>query len=173
MRPQWLVRPPTMRARHQLNSVPAALVYGSPSISQPPMQASNSPNGRSLVDLPRRGDAYGQVSMAESLALSHGTPASSTITSAPAWVSAWAAMPPQAPEPTMHTSYCFACPTNVMCVPAFQTVQTATASESEVSGSRVGVNSCATKPWNPVSAMAAATACQFSSCVPSSSWRPG
>src|SRR5436190_4310082 len=105
MRPQWLVRPPTMRARHQLNSVPAALVYGSPSISQPPMQASNSPNGRSLVDRPRRGDSYGHVSMAESLRLSHGTPASSTITSAPAWVRAWAAMPPPAPEPTMQTSY--------------------------------------------------------------------
>src|SRR2546427_6761814 len=81
-----------MRARHQLNSVPPARVYGSPSISQPPMHASNSPNGRSLVDLPRRGDSYGHVSIAESLALSHGTPASSTITSAPVWVSAWAAM---------------------------------------------------------------------------------
>src|SRR6266487_1643074 len=94
-----------MRARHQLNSVPGARVYGSPSISQPPMQASNSPNGWSLVDRPRRGDSYGQVSMAESLRLSHGTPASSTITSAPARVRAWAAMPPPAPEPTMHTSY--------------------------------------------------------------------
>src|SRR3989442_5900574 len=103
-----------MRARHQLNSVPPARVYGSPSISQPPMHASNSPNGRSLVDLPRRGDSYGHVSIAESLALSHGTPASSTITSAPVWVSAWAAMPPPAPEPTMHTSYCLACRTTVL-----------------------------------------------------------
>src|SRR5438094_5511185 len=87
MRPQWLVRPPTMRARHQLNSVPGARMYGSPGISHPPMQASNSPNGRSVVDLPRRGDSYGHVSIAESLALSHGAPASSTTTSAPAWVS--------------------------------------------------------------------------------------
>src|SRR6267378_8578650 len=138
MRPQWLVRPPTMRARHQLNSVPGARVNGSPSISQPPMQASNSPNGRSLVDLPRRGDSYGHISIAESLALSHGWPASSTITSAPACVSAYAAMPPPAPEPTMHTSYSFAC-RNVMLEPAFQTVHTATASRSDVSGSRVGV----------------------------------
>src|SRR2546430_3668518 len=82
IRPQWLVRPPTMRARHQLNSVPGARVYGSPSISQPPTHASNSPNGWSLVDRPRRGDSYGQVSMAESFRLSHGTPASRTITSA-------------------------------------------------------------------------------------------
>src|SRR2546430_5667906 len=59
-----------MRPRHQLNSVPGARVYGSPGISQPPMQASNSPNGRSFVDFPRRGDSYGQVSMAESFALS-------------------------------------------------------------------------------------------------------
>jgi hypothetical protein len=43
-----------MRARHQLNFVPSAREYGSPAISQPPMQASNSPNGRSVVDAPRR-----------------------------------------------------------------------------------------------------------------------
>src|SRR2546430_5627451 len=53
------------------------------------------------------------------------------------------------------------------------TVQVSTACRNEVSGSRVGVNSCATNPVKPVSAMAAATACQLSSCVPSSSWRPG
>ena len=57
IRPQWLVRPPTIRARHQLNAVPGARVYGSPGTSQPPMQASNSPNGRSFVDFPRRGDS--------------------------------------------------------------------------------------------------------------------
>ena len=55
MRPQWLVRPPTMRARHQSKRVPSARVYGSPGISQPPMQASHSPNGRSGVEPPRRG----------------------------------------------------------------------------------------------------------------------
>ena len=87
MRPQWLVRPPTMRARHQANSVPGARVYGSPGISHPPMQASNSPKGRFVVDFPRRGDSYGQVSIAESFALSQGPPASSTTTSAPAFVS--------------------------------------------------------------------------------------
>src|ERR1051325_5514492 len=69
------------------------------------MQASNSPNGRSVVDFPRRGDSYGQVSIAESRPLSQDWPASSTITSAPAWVSMYAAMPPPAPEPTMQTSY--------------------------------------------------------------------
>src|SRR5205814_10336636 len=53
------------------------------------------------------------------------------------------------------------------------TVQVSTACRSEVSGSRVGVNSCAMNPVKPVSAMAAATACQLSSFVPSSSWRPG
>src|SRR5213593_3512499 len=104
IRPQRLVRPPTMRARHQLNAVPGARVYGSPGISQPPMQASNSPNGRSFVDFPRRGDSYGQVSMAESVVLSQGPPASSRITSAPACVSTYAAIPPPAPEPTTQTS---------------------------------------------------------------------
>ena len=64
MRPQWLVRPPSMRARHQSNRVPGARVYGSPSTSHPPMHASNSPNGRSGVEAPRRGVSYGQRSMA-------------------------------------------------------------------------------------------------------------
>src|SRR5439155_23789892 len=105
VRPQWFVRPPTMRARHQLNSVPAARVYGSPGISQPPMQASNSPNGRVGVAAPRRGESYGHSSIAESLALSQGCPASSTTTSAPALVSMYAAMPPPAPEPTTQTWY--------------------------------------------------------------------
>ena len=44
MRPQWLVRPPSMRAANQRQS-PVPTVYGSPSMSQPPMQPSNSPNG--------------------------------------------------------------------------------------------------------------------------------
>src|SRR2546421_5145224 len=78
-------------------------------MSQPPMQASNSRNGRSGVEAPRRGDSYGQVSIAESVRLSQGPPASRTITSAPAWVRVYAAMPPPAPEPTMQTSKTLDC----------------------------------------------------------------
>src|SRR2546428_4574014 len=78
-------------------------------MSQPPMHASNSPNGRSGVEAPRRGESYGQVSIAESVRLSQGPPASSTITSAPAWVSAYAAIPPPAPEPTTQTSKTLDC----------------------------------------------------------------
>ncbi len=87
MRPQWLVRPPTIRARHQPNFEPSATVNGSPGRSHPPTQASNSPKGRSFVEAPRRGELYGQVNMSESVALSHGPPASSRTTFAPAWVS--------------------------------------------------------------------------------------
>jgi len=54
-----------------------------------------------------------------------------------------------------------------------QTSQSATASRNDVNGSRVGTNSCATYPPNPVSAIAWHTARQFTSCVASSSWRPG
>src|SRR5712664_4322541 len=104
MRPQWVVRPPTIRARHQRNRSPGATVYGSPGMSHPPMQPSNSPNGLSRVDAPRRGESYGQVSMAESVVLSHGLPASSTVTLTPARVRTYAAIPPPAPEPTMTTS---------------------------------------------------------------------
>src|SRR5436309_3347155 len=49
MRPQWFVRPPSIRPRNQSNVVPGACVYGSPSMSQPPMQPSNSPNGLIVV----------------------------------------------------------------------------------------------------------------------------
>src|SRR6476620_1381842 len=87
IRPQWLVRPPTILARHHMKSVPSAFVNGSPASSQPPTQASNSPNGRSLVDAPRRGDSYGILNIAESRVLSHGPPASRRRTFAPAWVS--------------------------------------------------------------------------------------
>src|SRR6266852_6648710 len=73
-------------------------------MSHPPMQPSNSPNGLSRVDAPRRGESYGQVSMAESVVLSHGPPASSTVTLTPARVRAYAAIPPPAPEPTTSTS---------------------------------------------------------------------
>src|SRR6266850_4071378 len=107
MRPQWFVRPPSMRPRNQSNVLPAACVYGSPSMSQPPMQPSNSPNGLAGVAAPRRGDSYGHADIFESFAESHMGPASSMTTSAPASHSTFAAMPPPAPEPTMQTSYVF------------------------------------------------------------------
>src|SRR5687768_18422399 len=104
MRPQWLVRPPSIRARHQLNRVPGARVYGSPSIWKPPSQASNSPKGRVFVAAPRRGDAYAGSSIGESPRDAYQAgPASSITTSAPAAVSMYAAIPPPAPEPTMQT----------------------------------------------------------------------
>src|SRR5947207_8665797 len=68
------------------------------------MRPSNSPKGRSLVEAPRRGDSYGQVNIAESVVLSHGRPASSTVTFTPARVRTYAAIPPPAPEPTITTS---------------------------------------------------------------------
>src|ERR1044071_9509102 len=101
MRPQWFVRPPSMRPRNQSKVVPGASVYGSPSMSQPPMQPSNSPNGLAAVAVPRRGDSYDQVDIFESFAESHIAPASSMTTFAPASQSPFAAMPPPAPEPTM------------------------------------------------------------------------
>src|SRR3989442_10239958 len=109
MRPQWFVRPPSMRARHQSNVVPGACVYGSPSISQPPMQPSNSPNGLVGVAAPRRGESYGHAIIFESFSESHIGPASSSRTSAPASASTFAAMPPPAPDPTMHTSKTLGC----------------------------------------------------------------
>src|SRR5581483_6621964 len=105
MRPQWLVRPPSIGARHQQNFVHSPRAYGSPTMSQPPIQASNSPKGRSFVLAPRRGVCHGHLSIRESFALSDHPPPSSMTTLAPAAVRAWAAMPPPAPEPTMHTSY--------------------------------------------------------------------
>src|SRR5712691_9831541 len=104
MRPRRLVRPPSMRARNQSKVVPSAIVYGSPSMSQPPMQPSNSPNGLVGVAAPRRGDSYAHVDIFESLAASHMGPASSRTTSAPASQSTLAAMPPPAPDPTTQTS---------------------------------------------------------------------
>src|SRR6185503_5808496 len=100
MRPQWLVRPPSMRPRNQSKVDPGACVYGSPSRSQPPMQPSNSPNGLAGVAAPRRGDSYDQVDIFESLAESHMPPASSMTTFAPASQRILAAMPPPAPDPT-------------------------------------------------------------------------
>src|ERR1700693_5777847 len=97
-----------------MKSVPSALVNGSPASSQPPMHASNSPNGRSVVDAPRRGDSKGILSIAESLVLSHGPPASRRSTFAPARVRTYAAIPPPAPDPTMQTSYVLRCDTEWM-----------------------------------------------------------
>src|SRR5260221_7167877 len=104
MRPQWFVRPPSMRPRNQSNVDPSAWVYGSPSISQPPRQPSNSPNGLVGVAAPRRGESYDHADIFESFAASHIGPASSITTSAPASHSTFAAMPPPAPDPTMQTS---------------------------------------------------------------------
>lgn len=50
------------------------------------MQASHSPNGRSGVEAPRRGESYGILSIAESFVLSHIPPASRSTTRAPALV---------------------------------------------------------------------------------------
>src|SRR5512132_3247755 len=94
-----------MRPRHHMNLFPDATVYGSPSMSQPPSQASNSPKGLLRVDAPRRGDANAGVSICEFFEAYHSPPASSITTLAPAFVSAYAAMPPPAPDPTMQTSY--------------------------------------------------------------------
>ncbi len=93
-----------MRPRNQSNCEPGACVYGSPSISQPPMQPSNSPNGLVGVAAPRRGESYGHADIFESFAESHIPPASSMTTSAPASHRTFAAMPPPAPEPTIQTS---------------------------------------------------------------------
>src|SRR5215212_11001961 len=104
MRPQWFVLPPSIRPRNQSKFDPCDCVYGSPLMSHPPMQPSNSPNGLSGVAAPRRGESYGHADIFESFAESHMPPASSMTTSAPASQSTLAAMPPPAPEPTMHTS---------------------------------------------------------------------
>src|SRR5438270_8389870 len=95
-----------MRARHQAKFCdPWAVMNGSPSIFHPPSQASNSPKGRVFVDAPRRGDAYAGMSIFESREANQDGPASSITTFAPAFVSAYAAMPPPAPDPTIQTSY--------------------------------------------------------------------
>ena len=93
-----------MRERNQSNTLPGALVYGSPSIVQPPNAASNSPNCCVGIAAPRRGVSYAHLNMNPSLPVSNVGPASSMRTWAPASVSTFAAMPPPAPEPTMQTS---------------------------------------------------------------------
>ena len=100
MRPQWLVRPPSMRERNQSNWLPGADVYGSPSSDQPPSAASNSPKCRSGVAraAPRRlvrPLVHGGVERRRPTS----GPASSMTTLAPACVSTIAAMPPPAPDP--------------------------------------------------------------------------
>src|SRR2546425_73024 len=67
-------------------------------MSHPPMQPSNSPNGRLGVAAPRRGESYGHADIFESFAESHMPPASSITTSAPASHNTLAAIPPAAPE---------------------------------------------------------------------------
>src|SRR6185503_12943202 len=86
-----------------------AIVNGSPSMFQPPSQASCSPKGRVLVAAPRRGVANDGTSMVVFFEAYHGPPASSITTFAPAFVSAYAAMPPPAPEPMIATSYTVCC----------------------------------------------------------------
>ena len=71
-----------------MNLEPAATVYGSPSMSQPPSQASNSPKGRRRVEAPRRGEAKAGVSICEFFDAYHSPPASSITTFAPAFVRA-------------------------------------------------------------------------------------
>src|SRR5437899_7000095 len=94
------------------------------------MQPSISPNGLSLVEAPRRGDSYGHVSIAESVVLSHGAPASSTVTLTPARVSTYAAIPPPAPEPTTSTS------TGDDCVA--RRIQGSLVAECTAGGARIG-----------------------------------
>jgi hypothetical protein len=93
-----------MRVRNQSKRSPGAEVYGSPSSVHPPQPASNSPNCRSGIGSPRRGDWYGQAIILVSRRVSNVTPASSISTLAPASVRTFAAMPPPAPEPTITTS---------------------------------------------------------------------
>src|SRR5207245_6751251 len=118
-----------------------------------------------------------QVIIAEAVRLSQGPPASRTITSAPACVRVYAAMPPPAPEPTMQTSKTLDCvgggewrvgmagknavgsagrlaprgvPENPGLAPGVgYTVHAATACFSDANGSRVGTNSWAANPANP------------------------
>jgi hypothetical protein len=68
--------------------VPEARVYGSPSISKPPSQASNSPKGRVCVARPRICVAYAGVSICEFFEAYQAGPASSMTTRAPARVRA-------------------------------------------------------------------------------------
>src|SRR5260370_29451567 len=56
---------------------------------------------------PRCGNSYGQVNILKSFSGVRLGPASSRTQLRPPSVRTFAAMPPPAPEPIMHTSYCF------------------------------------------------------------------
>src|SRR6202158_5005683 len=110
MRPQWLVRPPTMRERNHWKLAPGAEVYGSPSISQAPLGARNSPKFSRAwppTPAPRCGNSYGHISILKSFSGFTFGPASSSTQFRPPSVRIFAAIPPPAPEPIMQTSYCF------------------------------------------------------------------
>src|SRR6266478_2727014 len=110
MRPQWLVRPPTMRERNHSKREPGAEVYGSPSMFHAPFGARNSPKfSRACppTPAPRCGASYGHISILKSFSGLTFGPASSSAQFRPPSVRIFAAMPPPAPEPMMQTSYCF------------------------------------------------------------------
>src|SRR5229473_3769376 len=110
MRPQWLVRPPTMRERNHWNFEPGAEVYGSPSICHAPFGARNSLKFSPALPptpAPRCANSYGHISILKSFSGLTFGPASSSTQFRPPSVRTFAAMPPPAPEPMMHTSYCF------------------------------------------------------------------
>src|SRR6266851_8829560 len=110
MRPQWLVRPPTMRERNHWKFEPGAEVYGSPSMFHAPLGARNSPKFSAALPptpTPRCGNSYGHISILKSFSGLMLGPASSKTQFRPPSVRILAAMPPPAPEPIMQTSYCF------------------------------------------------------------------
>src|SRR6266849_3503868 len=110
MRPQWLVRPPTMRERNHWKFEPGAEVYGSPSIFHAPFGARNSPKfswAWPPTPAPRCGASYGHISILKSFSGFTFGPASSNTQFKPPSARTFAAMPPPAPEPMMQTSYCF------------------------------------------------------------------
>ena len=90
MRPQWFVRPPSMRDRNQRNDEPGAVVYGSPSISQNPFGAMNSlpiPALPSTNPHAAMGQLVGPHCSLKSLSGSSRGPASSITTFSPPSVS--------------------------------------------------------------------------------------
>src|ERR1044072_2353643 len=83
--PQWLVRPPSILARHQSQCVPSVVVNGSPSICHPQNDPSKSPNGLNLVLAPRLGDSHAFFNCEEFFAGSYIGPASNKHTFKPAF----------------------------------------------------------------------------------------
>src|ERR1700745_3146497 len=101
-----------MRERYQRNVEPGAEGYGSPSIVHAPVGAMNSfssplSNSKACppTPAPRCGNSYGQTCSLKSTLGSSSGPASSITTCSPPSVRIFAAVPPAAPDPTMHTSY--------------------------------------------------------------------